>query len=244
MIVGRGTEVHIRRKKSLNFSRRNEGNYSMPKGESKIRMEGEGSVGWDSSAYNMILVEETEKFLDDYLENQSSKPFFSYMALGAVHLPHSPPDYYKDGTPVAGMHDTAHMDVLGEMDKIVGSVLEALEQRQLIDDTIIVFTSDNGGLGGQSLSQEYGHLSNGPLRGSKGQIWEGGHRIPMMIRWDNGPVPRNETRSKLVGLNDLFATLCDLADVEVPEGQGIDSISFKDYLVNEHAKSKRKWLGT
>lgn len=187
----------------------------------------------------MILVKETEKFLDDHVTNHKDDPFFTYFALGAVHIPHSPPDYYLDGTPVAGQYPNEHLSMLDEMDKVVGSLVKALDDRQLLEDTIIIFTSDNGGLGNKySNSLDYGHLSNGPLRGIKGEVYEGGHRIPMTIRWDNGVIPKGAKRSNLVGLNDLFATLSDLAGIETPIGQAIDSISFADNIYNQSAETR------
>ena len=140
----------------------------MPQGESIIPYEGEGSNNWDSTAYNMILVNETEQFLDRHLNEHPDKPFFSYVALSAVHQPHSPPNKYLDGSPIAGEYDTKHNDMLLEMDKVVGSLIQMLEERQLIEDTIIVFTSDNGGLG-----SKFSNFSSGNLRGSKGSIYEG-----------------------------------------------------------------------
>ncbi len=92
---------------------------------------------------------------------------------------------------------------------------------------------------------EKNHSFLGPLRGAKGQIYEGGHRIPFMIRWDNGAIPAGETRSHLVGLNDVYATLCQLAGITKPLGQGIDSLSFADYISNSAKTSNlRKTLGT
>jgi len=128
----------------------------------------------------------------------------------------------------------------------VGSVVQHLENRGLLDDTIIIFTSDNGGLGRKATagSSDYGHFSSGPLKGFKSSIHEGGHRVPFIIRWSNGVVPKGETRSHLVGLNDVFATLCQLAGVDVPEGQAIDSVSFADYIVDENnTKNLRDFLG-
>ncbi len=209
------------------------GNYSTPSGISKIESSGEGDVNWESSAYNMILLNETKTFIDSHLEKNPSKPFFTYVALGAVHTPNSPPDFFIDGTPIAGQYATPHMDVLSELDLIVGSLIKKLDEKGILEDTIIVFTSDNGGLGlYQGVDSELnGHYSSGPLRAEKASIYEGGHRIPMTIRWD-GNVPKGETRSHIVGLNDLFKTLCDLVGVTVPRNQAIDSTSFANYLID------------
>ncbi len=215
----------------------------MPEGASIILQNGEGSKSWDSTAYNMILVNETERFLDDHIEKRSDDPFFAYVALGNVHIPHSPPISFLDGTPVAGEYSSPHMDILLEMDKVFGSLTALLKERDMEDDTIIVFASDNGGLG-RKYSFKYGHNSHGPFKGAKGSIYEGGHRIPLIMKWKNGNVPSGESRSHIVGLNDLYATLCNLADVDVPSGQAMDSLSFANYLKNDTQQANlREYLG-
>ena len=219
------------------------GRFLMSQGESEIKTSGEGDTDWDSSAYNMILVNETVDFLDNHLSNNQSNPFFAYVALGAVHVPHSPPFNYIDGSPVAGEYPNGHMDVLFEMDKVVGSLIQALEDRNLMNNTVVIFTSDNGGLGKKHAnSADFGHYSNGPLRGIKGEIYEGGTRIPLTIRWDNGSIPQGEKRNKLIGLNDVYATLCDIAGIDISESTAMDSISFLDNVYDE-TKGTREWLG-
>ena len=151
------------------------GSYQMPHGTSKIaggrKFEGEGAEDWDSSAYNMILVNETKKFVENHLENEGENPFFAYVALGAVHSPHSPPDSYIDGDPIAGQYETNHLDMLLEMDKVVGSLVSIIEDKNLAEDTIIIFTSDNGGLSpGEGTDYSLGHRSSGPLRGHKALV--------------------------------------------------------------------------
>lgn len=220
------------------------GSYKMHHGKSKIASHGEGSKEWDSTAYNMIIVNETEKFLDEHLQNSalSNKPFFAYLPLGAAHQPHSPPYRYLDGSSVAGEYANSHMDILGEIDKVVGSLTQMLEERNLIDDTIIIFTSDNGGIP-PTVSGQFGHYSSGPLRGHKGMIYEGGTRVPFTIRWDKGNIPRGETCSRVIGLNDIFATLCDLVNVDIPLNQAVDSVSFANQIFDSTNNAERKSLG-
>lgn len=138
--------------------------------QSMIIKDGEGDPGWNSASYNMVLVNETEAFLDDHFNTQSEDPFFLYVSLGSVHIPHSPPMQYLDGTQVAGLYPYKHMDMLHEMDKVVGSLVDMIEARKIAEETIIIFTSDNGGIGYKSkaFDFDYQHLSSGPLRGRKG----------------------------------------------------------------------------
>jgi len=220
------------------------GNYSMPRGTSVIAKPGEGDPDWDSTAYNMIVVNETANFIDAHIASeQSEDPWFVYAALGAVHGPHSPPDYYLDGTPIASTYQSRHMDMLFEMDKAVGSLVNIVEERGLANNTIIIFTSDNGGIRTEK-DKSFGHNSHGPLRGSKGDIYEGGHRVPMIFRYD-GKFPVNETRNHMVGLNDIYRTLCTLTGVPVHETSAQDSVSFADYIFSENdVKGLRKYLAT
>lgn len=210
--------------------------YNRPNGISIIQTSGEGFDEWDSTSYNMILVNETKAFLDGYTNN-TGNPFFAYVALGAVHEPHSPPYKFLDGSQVAGSYGTAHMDVLLETDKVVGALTQALQDRMLLEDTIIIFTSDNGGLGEQTNSAFFDHISNGLLRGQKGQVYEGGIRVPLTFRWDNGKIPKGETRSHLIGLNDLYKTICGLVGVGVPSNQAVDSINFAEYVLDKNNTS-------
>ena len=232
------------------------GSYTMPQGTSTIIRGGEGSFDWDSTAYNMILVNETETFLDDHLDqyghgDDNTTPFFTYVALGSVHEPHSPPTKYMDDTLIDGQHPTKHLDMLSELDKVVGSLVSLLESRDLIQDTIILFTSDNGGLGGKFGSENAGHKSNGILRSAKGDIYEGGHRVPFTLRWDNGHIPKGQERSShFVGLNDVYATICDFVNITLPRDDdtkyyyGYDSQSFASYVWDEkETEQLRKTLG-
>ena len=172
------------------------GECTMHEGNSKIINSGEGDINWDSIAHNMIVVNETIRFLDDHIENRQSDPFFAYVA-SSVHITHSPPRSYIDGSPIEDTQNTAHMDMLYEVDLVLGSLIKALEDRQLIEDTIIVFTSDNGGLGNVTGGAEFGHKSNGGLKGVKGSLNEGGHRIPMIMRYDRA-LQSGETRKNIV----------------------------------------------
>lgn len=214
----------------------------MSHGTSIIRdgFEGDGDENWDSSAFDMIMVNETEAFLDEHLEKNRNDPFFVYFALGTVHVPHSPPDRYLDNTQARGKYQTLHLDMLGVMDKVVGSLVSMIEDRKLADDTVIIFSSDNGGL---RDSVDVGHMTSGPLRGAKGEVYEGGHRVPLIIRQDK-KFPAGQRREKLIGMNDIFATICDLAGVEVPVGSAQDSVSFARYIESsKYVEGLRKYLG-
>ena len=205
-------------------------------GESIIDKAGEGDPKWDSTEYNTRLVKE----VDDFLENHNTAdPFFLYVGLGQVHTPHSPPKFYMDGTPVEGAFGHPHLDLLYEMDLTVGSLISSVEDRGLMENTIIVFASDNGGLNPNKLGYT---VSDRHFRGSKASIWEGGHTIPMIMRYD-GILPSGENRTGLVGLNDIYATLADFVGLDIPDGSAQDSISFADHAKSEEKTSDREFFG-
>jgi len=216
--------------------------YSTTSGTSIISRTGEGDPTWDSTKYNQILVNETEAFLEEYLASGSTDPFFTYVALGAVHAPYSPPYTYLDGTKIAGAYKSNHMDMLFEMDKVVGSLVSMIDERGLAEDTIIIFTSDNGGIRTRDSSQ-YGHNSHGPFRGAKGEVYEGGTRVPMILRY-KGNFPAGETRWNLVGLQDLYKTICELVGVDIPDRSARDSWSFAKHIYDGNAPNPRKWQAT
>lgn len=218
-----------------------EGSYEMGFGTSIIgdTHSGEGDIHWDSTAFNMILVNETTDFIDQHLNQNSSNPFFAYIALGSVHVPHSPPNNYMDGTPVKNQYASRHLDMLLEMDKVVGSIISHIEEKNIAENTMIFFTSDNGGLRARYSFKMTGHRTGGPLRGEKRSIYEGGHRVPLIVRYD-GIFPAGEGRRKMVGLNDIYATICELVGIDIPYGSAQDSVSFADYLESAGNKSGRR----
>jgi len=221
-----------------------EGTYSMPFGNSTIRKGkgGEGDPDWDVAAYDMILVNETKDFIENHLEGGDDKPFFAYVAFGGVHTPHNPPNEYIDKSKVANVYLTKHLDMLGLVDKAVGSLMKIIEDKGLQEDTIILFSSDNGGLGTNHGTDLPGHNGSGPLRGSKGQVYDGGHRVPLIIS-QPGTFGQGERRDQVVGLNDMYATITELVGVEPSDNSALDSISFADYIKDANKRSKRETLG-
>jgi len=190
-----------------------EGSYERPQGTSIIKKSGEGDKSWDSSNYNMAIVRENERFLDDHAINNPTSSFFSFLSLGAIHAPHTPPHNFVDGTKVKGTHGSNELDVLYELDLVVGSVISSLKKRDLLNNTLVIFLSDNGG-----------NMRNGNLKGGKGSIWEGGNVVPFIMQYGD-QFPVGATRNQLVGITDIYATLAEFAGIEVPKNQAKDSSS-------------------
>ena len=191
------------------------------------------------------LVGESIAFIEKQATTQPQRPFFLYAALPSPHLPVVTNQEYR-GTSQAGEYG----DFVVETDAFVGAILETLDRLRLADDTLVLFTSDNGGLyhyweaqeaddvkhykitGRAAHIREYGHQGNAHLRGLKADIWEGGHRVPFLVRWP-GKTPAGTVSDELVDLTDLLATVADILNAELPPGAGPDSRSLLPALLTE-----------
>jgi arylsulfatase A-like enzyme len=128
-----------------------------------------------------------------------------------------------------------------ETDWSVGEILKAVEEAEISENTLIIFTADNGhsNYTGWEKLVDAGHLPSGPFRGHKGNIWEGGHRVPFIARW-NGKIPNGSFSDQLICLSDIYATCLDLVSGHEPESnQGEDSFSFLDILLKQNGKTQR-----
>jgi arylsulfatase A-like enzyme len=134
-------------------------------------------------------------------------------------------------------------DFVMETDWSAGQVIEAIDHAGLTEDTLIVFTADNGHshyTGWQQLVAA-GHQPSGPYRGHKGDIWEGGHRVPLVIRWP-GHVEAGTSSSQMVCLTDLFSTCAEIVGAEPPASGAEDSLSFLPTLLGKSDTAGRTTL--
>lgn len=155
----------------------------------------------------------------DWIRNQSGeKPFFVYLPFFAPHVPLMPSDEFK-GTSEAGLLG----DFIQQLDHAVGIVLAGLDELGLTENTLIVFTSDNGGCYIQS-AMDLGHRSMGDLLGLKGDAWEGGHRVPFIARWP-GRIPAGKRSDQLLSLTDLFPTFAAVANIQLPRNAAPDGMN-------------------
>lgn len=152
---------------------------------------------------------------------KEDKPYFLYMPLTSPHTPLAVNEAFK-GTSGLG----SYADLVIETDAIVGQVLEAIDESGEADNTLVVFTSDNGCapyIGVPALEKK-GHYPSGPLRGYKSDVWEGGHRVPLIVRWP-GVVKPNSTCEQLVHQADLMATCAEIVEHTLADSAGEDSFS-------------------
>ena len=191
--------------------------------------------GWK---FEDILPEITRRAVD-YIQMHSGKdnPFFLFFSMTSPHEPVSPSDYFQGKS---GMAPIA--DFVMETDWSVGEILQAVEEAGISENTLILFTADNGhsNYTGWEKLVNAGHAPSGPFRGHKGDIWEGGHRVPFIARW-KGKIATGTSSDQLICISDIYATCQELISGKVPSAnQGEDSFSFLNILLNSNGKSKRE----
>ncbi|WP_339745006.1 arylsulfatase [uncultured Rubinisphaera sp.] len=157
--------------------------------------------------------------------SNSEKPFFLYLPYTSPHKPVIPlPEFRGQGA--AG----AYGEFLIETDYHIGQILKCLDDHNLTENTLVILTSDNGPENTYAKRYElYGHKSAGPYRGGKRDAYEGGHRVPFLIRWPN-QIEAGRVWDGTVCQTDLLATFAQLLDVTLPANAGEDSFSFLDVI--------------
>ena len=203
--------------------------------------------GWDTANADVVLTDKACEFI----RKSGDKPFFLYLAPNAPHEPCFPetvPEFAR-GKSKAGSRG----DLVWLFDWTVGRVLETLEATGEADNTIVIVTSDNGGLPGDFVLDEkgrkraaagrnwvfedFGHKSNGAFRGSKAHIWEGGHRVPLIIRWP-GKVKESTVSGEVICLTDFVATTAAIAGAEIPKDAAEDSVNMLPAILGQSSPDK------
>ena len=171
-----------------------------------------------------------------FIEDNSNNPFFLYLSYNAPHTPLQA----KEEDLLRNMHIKgekrriyASMDT--SMDDGIGLVLDKLEQMNIIDNTIVIFFSDNGGV------EWYNHSDNGELRGIKGDFFEGGIRVPFVMQWPK-IIPKGIVYDKPIIALDVFATSIAVANVENHTINEIDGVNLIPYIIGENNNYPHKYL--
>jgi len=192
-----------------------------------------GDAGTDNyfSPYKLPLLADgapseylTDRLTDEaikFVEQNQSKPFFLYLPHYAVHTPIQGKKEltakYEKKTPSNGQGNATYAAMIESVDEGIGRLLKRLDELKLTDNTIVIFTSDNGGL--------VPITSNQPLRGGKGQLYEGGIRVPMIVRWPGVVQPGTKSDEPIINV-DFYPTLAEVAGAALPTTQPVDGLSF------------------
>ena len=208
----------------------------------KIGGKGPGMKDWDSVGVGRRLTEKAVAFIDDHLANNLKKgdnrPFAIHFNTDGAHDPWTPPETLF-GRPLKNETKMSeHTDMILETDIILDYFVRVLKERNLYDNTLIIITSDNGGIRENQELRDFGHDACGGLKGQKAEIWEGGHRVPLIIHWGddseaNSKIKPGSVSEQVVGLHDLVPTFCEIAGVKPDEDQILDGVSLLPILFGQ-----------
>ena len=173
----------------------------------------------------------------EYIESRKGQeqPFFLYVPLGSPHTPILPDTEWQGKSGLG-----AYADFVMQTDHALGEISKALKRSGFEENTLLIFTSDNGTSRAAGIKQlkEKGHLVSAHMRGSKADIWDGGHRVPFIVRWP-GKVQAGSSSSQLICHTDLFGTVAELIGATKPAATCEDSVSFLPALSGKPIQSSR-----
>jgi len=187
---------------------------------------------------DMVFLEKSREFLEQHVSQSPDKPFFLYHACQAVHLPSFPGKEFK-GKTQAGPHG----DFIFEFDSVVGELMQSLERLKLADNTLVIVTSDNGPetTAVVNMRSDHQHDAARPWRGMKRDDWEGGHRVPFLLRWP-GHVKPGTTSDQLLSLTDVMSTVAAIVGAKLPDDAAEDSFNMLPALLGQANQPIRPYL--
>jgi arylsulfatase A-like enzyme len=184
---------------------------------------------------NIYLADFLTDRAEDFIRRHREKPFFLYLPHFGIHSPYeAKPELVERfrGIPAAdGHHDPVYAAMIASVDESVGRILNTLDQLELTRKTLVIFTSDNGGVGGykrEGVSAGKDVTDNAPLRSGKGSLYEGGVRVPWIARWPQ-TIPPGTTETPLISV-DLLPTLAELAGTPPEKRPPTDGVSLATLL--------------
>ena len=183
---------------------------------------------YDIAEVDMVFLQKSKDFLEDHVKRQPGKPFFLYHATSAVHLPSFAGRQFR-GKTEAGPHG----DFIHEFDSIVGELMDTLVKLGVAVNTLVMLSSDNGPevTSVIHMRADYGHDGARPWRGMKRDDWEGGHRVPFIVRWP-GKVQPGSTSRQTISLTDVMATCAAVCGATLPRDAAPDSCNLLPVLLN------------
>lgn len=183
-----------------------------------------------------------------FIEEKKDEPFFCYIACNAPHEPYNVPKEYEDIYKDADINEDRKKfyGMISNIDENFGKLVNKLEELDVIDDTILIFMTDNGSSGGSVLDENEQVIDgyNGGFRGLKGSEYEGGHHVPFFIRYPRLGIQGGKDIEELTANVDFMPTILDLCDIEIPKDREVDGVSLKDLLTGETNTLEARYVVT
>ncbi len=199
---------------------------------------GPAAPGFEATDVLPLLVAKACGVIQQHAAEAAEGPLFLYVPLTSPHTPILPNDEWSGKSKI-----NAYADFVMQTDAAVGEILAALDRAGMTDDTLVVVTSDNGCSPQANFGElaAHGHSPSGPYRGHKADIFEGGHRVPLIVRWPNVAMDDTACEST-VCLTDLLATVAEVIGKPLPQSAGEDSISFLGTLRGEGSVGRQQLI--
>jgi len=179
------------------------------------------------------ILDEGLSYIERQVTEHPTNPFFLYLSLTGPHTPWLPSKPFDEKSPM-----NYYSNFIMNIDNVVEQVTKTLKELGADENTIVIFSSDNGAPWPKEDIERYSHNSNQGRRGQKGDVWDGGHHIPLIISWPSNINPGNKY-DHLVSLTDVFATFAELTDQDMSDESGEDSFSFFHVLEGKTDKITR-----
>jgi arylsulfatase A-like enzyme len=192
----------------------------------------DNDAGWMAPGYefikaDLLFYEKTRKFITEHRKNTPEKPFFAVFSTQIAHAPVLPAPEFNGATNAGPRGDFVH-----QLDILVGRVIDLVTDLGIDEETIILFSADNGAetVHVDWMRQDHNHDPSGGWRGVKRDGWEGGHRVPFIVRWP-GRIPANQVSDQMTNTTDIFATLASITGYQLPENVATDSFDMLPAMV-------------
>ncbi len=184
---------------------------------------------FDLEEVDLVFLKKSQEFLENHLQKSPEQPFFLFHSTQAVHLPSFPAGRFKGRT-----KSGPHGDFIFELDFIVAELMATLDRLGVADDTVVMFSSDNGPEVPTVYHMRHDHQHDGarPWRGMKRDNWEGGHRVPLIIRWP-GKVKAGSVSAQITSLTDVMATVAAIVGAKLPLDAAEDSFDMLPALLGQ-----------
>ena len=184
---------------------------------------------YDLEEVDLVFLRKSREFLEAHVKQSPGKPFFLLHSMHAAHLPSFAAKQFR-GSTKAGPHG----DFIHELDFIVGELMATLAKLGVADNTLVIFTSDNGPETTSVIHMraDHGHDGARPWRGVKRDNWEGGHRVPFIARW-KGNIAPGSTSTQTICLTDLMATCAAITGATLPDNAAEDSFNLLPVLLGK-----------
>jgi arylsulfatase A-like enzyme len=196
------------------------------------------AADFDLEEIDITFLKKSQEFLENHVKNSPDQPFFLFHSTQAVHLPSFPGRAFKGKT-----KSGPHGDFIFELDYVVGELMKTLGRLGVAENTVVIFSSDNGPEVPTVFYMRKDHRHDGarPWRGVKRDNWEGGHRVPFIVRWP-GKVEPGSTSDQLTSLTDVMATLAAIVGVKLPDNAAEDSANMLSAFLGRDNEPIRKYV--